>query len=173
MDTDGPFVGRVSRRRNPPQDGGLRFANPPYTRRYQGPVQKPTAPVSGGRGVDQSISTVSREALSHRFGPSLLDPIGGGSGFVVALAGLRPVRRRGDVADWNGDGPFGIPDRERVFGNILAEPGDRVLVALVIVGPDVEIARRGIHSETFQLADDGFVFRPTAGQLVGAFDCEL
>src|SRR5713226_8766190 len=79
---------------------------------------------------------------THGLRPGLLDPVGRCGRLVVALAGLRPVRRRRDVADRNGDDPVGVPGRERIFRIVLAEPGDRVLVALVIVGPDVEIARR-------------------------------
>ena len=37
---------------------------------------------------------------------------------------------------------FGSQDRERILGDVLAEAGHRVLVALVVVGPDVDVARR-------------------------------
>jgi hypothetical protein len=39
---------------------------------------------------------------------------------------------------------------------VLADPGDRVLVGLM-VGPHIEIARRGIHPEALELTDDRLV----------------
>ena len=58
-------------------------------------------------------------------------------------------------------------------GIVLAEAGHRVLVALVIVGPDVDVARRRIDTHAFELADDRFIIGPAAGQLVGLLDRDL
>src|SRR5438270_1497772 len=104
------------------------------------------------------------------FGPGLLDPIRRRGRFIVALAWLWPIGRCGDVADRNGDYAIRIPAHERIFRVVLAEPGDRVLIALVIVGTNIEIARGRIHAEPFELADDRLVLRPSAGVLVGALD---
>src|SRR6516164_438027 len=92
-------------------------------------------PAKGGRDLIEAREPKSGSHLR----PSGLDPVRRGGRFVVALARLRPVRRRRDVADRNGNDAVEIPDREGVVRDVLAEPGDRVLVALVIVGPDVEI----------------------------------
>jgi len=99
-----------------------------------------------------------------------LPPVGRSGRLVVAMAGLGPIPRRRDVADRDRDDPIGIPGHERILRIALAEPGDRVLVALVIVGPDVEITRRGVEPEALELADDRLVVRPAAGQLGGPFD---
>src|SRR5258705_8662416 len=102
----------------------------------------------------------SERSLARRLGPSLLDPVGGSGRFVVALAGLRPARRRRDIADWDRDDPVGIPSRKLVLGKILAKPDHRVLVPLMVVRPDVEVTRRRVVSHSFELADDHLVVRP-------------
>ena len=43
----------------------------------------------------------------------------------------------------------------------------------MVVGPDVEVAGRRIQPHALELADDGLVVRPTAGQLVGLLDRAL
>src|SRR6478672_8921997 len=126
------------------------------------PLLEVAAPAEGGRGHCRIVASERR--LARRLGPSLLDPVGGSSRLVVPFAGLRPIRRRGDVADRNGNDPVGIPARERIVGQVLAESGHRVLIALVVVGTDVEVARRGIHAEAFELADDRLVLWPAAGE---------
>src|SRR6185312_9766639 len=79
------------------------------------------------------IVTMSRATAGSglRLRPGLLDPVGRGGRLVVAVAGLGPMGRRRDVADGDRDDPIRVPDRERIFRNVLAEAGDRVLVALV------------------------------------------
>src|SRR6516162_11703425 len=129
---------------------------------------QPRPPTAGAVGVVATLT--SKRNSAHGLGPSLLDPIGRGRRLVVPFAGLRPIPRRGDVANRNGDDPAGVPGRERVIRQVLAESGDRVLVPLVVIGPDVDITRRGIHAEALELADDRLVLRPAAGELVGTLD---
>ena len=83
---------------------------------------------------------------------------------------LGPVGWRGDVPDGNGDDGIGIPDREVILGKVLAHPDHRILVSLVVVRPDVDVAGRRIQSQALQLADDRVVVRPAADKLVGALD---
>src|SRR6516165_6600463 len=131
---------------------------------------QPRPPKTGAADVVATLTRIKRDSARRRLGPSLLDPVGRGGRLVVPFAGLGPIRRRGDVANRNGDDPVGVPGRERVIRQVLAESGHRVLIALVIVGPDVDVARRSIHAEAFELADDRLVLRPAAGELVGALD---
>src|SRR5215813_13945643 len=86
--------------------------------------------------------------------PSLLDPIVSRRWIVMSVAGLGPVRRRRDVANRNSDHPCRVEDLERIGIHVLAEPGDGVVIALVVIGADVEIPARGLKIHTFQLADD-------------------
>src|SRR5260370_32155628 len=117
-------------------------------------------------------ATAKRGGLAG-LGPSGIEPVGGCGRFVMAVARLRPIWRRCDVADRNGDDPVWIPNREWIIRQVLAEPGDGVLVALVIVRPDVEIAGWRIHAEAFELADDGLLFGPSADELVCPLDGHL
>src|SRR5499427_35196 len=128
----------------------------------------PRPPMAGAVVIVAMLA--SERSLTGCLGPSLLDPVGGGGRLVVPFAGLRPIPRRRDVADRNGNDPVGIPARERIVGEVLAESGHRVLIALVVVGTDVDVARRRIHAEAFELADDCLVLRPAGGELVGALD---
>src|SRR5713226_496841 len=121
-----------------------------------------------GAAVSPAAATAEVDSADG-LGPGGLDPVRRGGRFVVARARLRPAERSGDVPDGNGDDAVGIPARELVLWKVLAEPGDRVLVGLV-VGPHVEVARRGIHAEPLELADDRLVLGPPAGQLVGPLD---
>src|SRR5258708_12164245 len=83
---------------------------------------------------------------------------------------LRPARRRVDVPDRYGDDPIRIEDRERVLGHVLAEAGDRVLVALVVVGADVDVSARTGDHHALDLTDDRVLVRPAAAQLVRLLD---
>src|SRR5712691_10881308 len=125
--------------RHRPDDPGDHQGDLPAMATSQGLPPEPTAPAESGRG-NYCLRCRKRDGSAHGLRPGLLDPVGRRGRLVVALAGLRPVCRRRDVADRNGDDPVGVPGRERVFRIVLAEPGDRVLVALVVVRPDVEIA---------------------------------
>src|SRR5262249_12794603 len=111
-----------------------------------GPLSKPATPrlhaaARGGlpRSTTATVGRKTHRARSSRarwfkvrssagLRPGGLDPVGGRGRFVVAVAGLRPVRGRGDVADRDGDDLLRIPDRERIVRHVLAEPGHRVLV---------------------------------------------
>src|SRR6266446_5308475 len=124
---------------------------------------KPPAPGRPGAGVS---SAYARRLGSHGcLRPGGLDPVRSRGRLVVGSARLWPAERRRDVADRNRDDPVRIPGGELVLRQVLAEPGHRVLVGLV-VGPHVEIARRGIHAESLELADDRLVLGPPAGKLV-------
>jgi hypothetical protein len=70
----------------------------------------------------------------------------------MTMSGLRPIRGRRDIAHGDGDNAVEVPANERIVRVILAEPGDRVLVALVIIRANVEVAGRRIHSEPLQFA---------------------
>jgi len=72
------------------------------------------------------------------------------------------TRRCRDVADRNRDDPVGIEDLERVVRRVHAESGHGVLVALVVVRPDVQITRRPGDGRPFQKADEGLVVGPPA-----------
>src|SRR5262249_50187413 len=130
---------------------------------------QPRPPRTGAADVVATLTRIKRNS-ARRLGPSLLDPVGGSGRLVVPFAGLGPIPWRGDVANGNSDDPVGVPGRERVIRQVFAEPGHRVLIALVVVGPDVDVARGRIHAEAFELADDRLVLRPAAGELVGALD---
>src|SRR3954468_18189320 len=95
---------------------------------------------------------VMKRDLADRLRPGGLDPVGGRRRLVVAVAGLRPIGRRRDVADRDGDDAGRVPNREGILRHVLAEAGDRVLVALVIVRPDIDVAGRRIVAEAFELA---------------------
>src|SRR5262245_26491713 len=127
-------------------------------------------PTATGAGLNPRPSAVlpviSASARLARLRPRGLDPVRRRRRLVMAMARLRPIRRCGDVADRDCDDPVGIPDRERIVRQALAEAGDSVLVALVVVWPDVDIARRRIHAQAFELADDRFLLGPAADQLV-------
>ena len=76
-----------------------------------------------GRAARSGPSESERACvLADRFRPGFLDPIRRRSQLVVGRAGLRPVRRRADVADRNGDDPVGVEDRERIFGHLFEKP---------------------------------------------------
>src|SRR5215468_4615881 len=109
-------------------------------------------------------STWDGSGALHR-GPGLIDP-GIGRGGVA----LWPARRRRDVPDGNGDDPVRIEDGERILRHVLAEARDRVLVALVVVRPDVDVPARPRDHHSLELADDGIVIGPAARQLVGLLD---
>src|SRR6266478_8670439 len=150
-----------------------------------GPRGPPPSRTAGSRSRDTASCNYRRQEPSRPFcegatgfkapsspdylGPGGLDPVRCRGRLVVGRAGLRPAERCGDVPDRNGDDPARIPARELILGKVLAEPGDRVLVGLV-VGPHVEIARWRIDAEALELADDRFVVGPAAGQLVGPLD---
>src|SRR2546430_12594690 len=87
----------------------------------------------------------------------------------MSLAGLRPVGRRGDAADRDRDDARRIPDRKIVSGQVLAQTRHRVLVTLVIVGAEIEIARRSIDSRSLEHRDDRLVVGPAADELVRLF----
>src|ERR1700746_7298 len=125
--------------------------------------QQPSRPFTRARG---DFTEVTSSSSPDRLRPGGLDPVRRRGRLVVGRAGLRPAERCGDVPDRNGDDPGRIPARELIIGKVLAEPGDRVLVGLV-VGPHVEIARWRIYAEALELANDRFVLGPAAGQLVG------
>src|SRR6266481_8953883 len=97
--------------------------------------------------------------------PGLIDP-GIGRGRLA----LGPAGRRRDVPDRDGDDPGRIEDRERVLGDVLAEPGDRVLVTLVVVWTDVDVPAWPREHHALDLRDDGVVVRPAAGELVRLLD---
>src|SRR5262249_38936532 len=120
IDTDTPSCGprpdvRATTRVSAPHGYGSRGS----------PKNQPR-PLRAG-AVDHCRERRSRTGSAHGLWPSLLDPVGGRRRLVVAVAGLGPVRRRGDVADRNGDDPVRVPGRERILRIVLAEPGDRVL----------------------------------------------
>src|SRR5882762_10133887 len=110
------------------------------------------------------MSTWPRSGLLH-LRPGLIDP-----GIGRGRFSLGPAGRRRDVADGDGDDPVRIQDRERILRHVLAEAGDRVLVPLVVVGTDVDVASRPGDHHALELADDGLVIRPAAHQLVGLLD---
>src|SRR4030081_2344376 len=85
-------------------------------------------------GDSSSLSRAGRLRVLHGR-PGLIDP-GIGRGRLA----FRPAGGRRDVPDGDGDDPGRIEDRERVFGNVLAETRDRVLVPLVVVRPDVDVS---------------------------------
>src|SRR6266446_5455276 len=97
--------------------------------------------------------------------PRLVDPCIGRRGVP-----LRPTWGRSDISDWNGDHPSWIENREWVFGNVLGEASNRVLVPLMIVGANVDVASRPRQHHALELADDHFVIGPAASQFVGLFD---
>src|SRR5439155_5688026 len=105
-------------------------------------------------------STCVGSGCLHRR-PGLVDP-GIGRGWLA----LRPSRRRGDVADGDGDDAGRVEDGERIVRHVLAEAGDRVLVALVVVGADVDVAAGPGNHHSLELADDRVVIGPSAHQLV-------
>src|SRR5438034_1957518 len=84
-------------------------------------------------------------------GPGLVDP---GIGPSVVTGRRRPPRRRRDVADRDRDDPVGIEDLERVVWRVHAEPGHSILVALVVVRPDMDVTRRPGDGRPFQEADE-------------------
>src|ERR1700680_4213746 len=126
-------------------------------------------PALGCRAREVSSTYASRAGSHGCLRPGGLDPVRRRGRLVVGRAWLRPTERRRDVPDRNGDDPVRIPAGELILWKVLAEPGDRVLVGLV-VGPHVEIARWGIHPEALELAYDRLVLRPPASQLVGPID---
>src|SRR5215813_1704689 len=125
------------------------------------PLLQAAAPAEIGRGRHCRLGA-SETRSAHGLWPGGLDPVGSRGRLVVPLAGFRPVRRRRDVADRNRDHPVGIPSRELVLGEVLAEPDHRVLVPLVIVRPDVEITRWRVVTHSFELADDYLVIGPAS-----------
>src|SRR2546425_37993 len=100
-----------------------------------------------------------------RLGPGLIYP-----GIGRGRLSLWPAGRRGDVADGDGDDPVGIEYGEGILGHVLGEAGDRVLVSLVIVGPDIDISAGPRIHHAFDLADEGVVVRPASRQLAGLLD---
>src|SRR5262249_12675133 len=101
------------------------------------------------------------------------DPVGCRGRLVVRRSWLWPIRWGGDVADRDRDDPVGVPYRERIIGEVLAEPDHGILVALMIVGAGIDVTGGGVEPEPVQLTDDRVVFGPAAGQFVGALDCVL
>src|SRR6516225_7968091 len=87
------------------------------------------APERFGR---DAFSYNRRRCLARRFRPGGLDPVRRGGRLVVTVARLRPVRRRGDVADRDGDDPIGIPNRELILRQVLGKTSHGILVALVV-----------------------------------------
>src|SRR5215470_15889762 len=83
-------------------------------------------------GSGAVLPVTSASACLARLRPRGLDPVCRSGRLVMAVARLRPIRWRGDVADRDCDDPVRIPDRERIVRQILTEAGDGVLVALVI-----------------------------------------
>src|SRR6266436_7118049 len=126
-------------------------------------------PRSVARAREFSSTYASRTGSHGCLRPGGLDPVRSRGRLVMGRTRLWPAERCRDVADRNGDDPIRIPAGKLVLWKVLAEPGDRVLVGLV-VGPHVEIARRGIHAEALELADDRLVLGPPANQLVGSID---
>src|SRR5712692_889052 len=100
--------------------------------------------------------------------PRLIDP-----GIGRRRLPLRPTRGRSDIPNWNGDDPTRIENRERVFGDVLGETGNRILVALMVVGTDVDVSAGARKHHALELADDHIVIGPTPGQPVGLLDRSL
>src|SRR5713101_2214457 len=100
--------------------------------------------------------------------PRLVDPRIG-----RRVLALRPIRGRRDIPNWDGDDPSWIENRERVFGHVLGETGNRVLVALMVVGANVDVDSRAREHHALELADDHLVIGPAASQFVGLFDGSL
>src|SRR6516225_10271938 len=98
-------------------------------------------------------------------GPSLIDPRVG-RGWVA----LGPSGRCRDVADRNRNDAVGVENRERIFTYVLAKADHGVLVALVIVRPDVDVAAWSRIAQALELTDDRIVVRPAAHQAVGLLD---
>src|SRR6516225_4705372 len=120
------------------------------------------APLRRDFRVPQRRRELPRRGSCLHGGPGLIDPrVGRGR---VAFG---PPGRRGDVADRDRYDAVRVKDRERVFGYVLAETDHRVLVALVVVGPDVDVAGRSRIAQAFELTDDRIVVRPAAHQTVG------
>src|SRR5262245_32854088 len=86
----------------------------------------------GRRGPDSRPAPSRTSGLQRR--PGLVDP-----GVRRRRLPLRPAGRRGDRADRDRDDPRGIENRERIFIRVLAESDERVLVALMVVGADVDV----------------------------------
>src|SRR5688572_11843615 len=103
--------------------------------------------------------------LSLQLRPGLVDP-----GVRRRRLALGPAGRRRDAADRDGDDPRGIEDRERILRRVLAEADDRVLVALVIVRTDVDVAGGTGHHQAFEHRNDRVILRPAADELVGLVD---
>ena len=74
------------------------------------------------------MSTGPRSLSRLHRGPGLVDP-----GVRRSRLAFRPSRRRGDVADGDGDDPIRIEDRERILGNLLAEAGERLDLACALL----------------------------------------
>src|SRR5258707_15735366 len=102
-------------------------------------------PALGWPSAGVSSAYASRTGSHGCLGAGGLDPVRRRGRLVVRRARLWPAERRRYVADRYGDDPVRIPAGELVLWKVLAEPGDCVLIGLV-VGPHVEIARRGIHA---------------------------
>src|SRR2546422_6055414 len=99
--------------------------------------------------------------------PGLLDPGVRGRGFPLGQSGWRR-----DVANRDRDHPAGIQDQERKVLFVVREPGDRILVCLVVIGADLNVSGRRLPGEAFQFVNDRVIVRPPAGQPVGAFDSQ-
>src|SRR2546428_11446688 len=106
------------------------------------------------------MSTWISSGRLHRR-PGLIDP-----GIRRGRLALRPPRGRSDVPDGDGDDPRGMEDGELILRLLLAEAGDRVLVALVVVRADVHVSSRSGDHHALELADDGVVVGPAAHQPV-------
>src|SRR6202158_2185243 len=87
--------------------------------------------------------------------PGLIDP-----GISRRGITLRPVRRRRDVPDRNGDDPVRIENREWILGDVLCETGDRVFVTLMVVRAGVDVPAGARNHRALEHRDDRLVVRP-------------
>src|SRR5207249_280434 len=128
--------------RGPPAPTSSQPRRTPEPRDRAGPARRgrsdggggaPRGPVSfsGLRGAPPPPSRCLR--FDDR--PGLVDP-----GVRRGRLALGPTWRRRDVSNRDGDDTVRVEDRERVLRHVLAEADDRLLVALVVVRPDVDVA---------------------------------
>src|SRR2546428_1194109 len=153
--------------------GSTESRAPPRPRRTTARRTTPTRELERG-----SLSERAREAAAGSGGPlSAAGPRGGRLSLDRRPGLVDPgVRRRGlafgpagrgrDAPDRDRDDAARIQDRERILRHVLAEADERVLVPLVVVGTDVDVAGGAGHHPALEHRDDRVVLGPAADELV-------